>query len=171
MRIFFTRYYFDFLLNYDSLRSVGITLIFSTDYLEEYDWIAKYTKVEWSSSLDHGLGLFRVVVLFDFAILPLAFKNATVCPAIDASAVLQAVLVLTFVSLKQLVVLVVPVAFTSPFHLAATPAALVLMIYADKGPESFHLVGFETSLINCSVRVLDPSLPVPLILIKVSLVN
>lgn len=68
------------------------------------------------------------MALLYFAIFPLSFKDTTVRPAIYSSAMLQAVFVLTFVSLQQLVVLVVPVAFASTFHLAATPAALVFVI-------------------------------------------
>ena len=45
------------------------------------------------------------------------------------------------------------------------------MVDAYKGAETFHEVWFETALVDTSVWVLDPSLSVTTVLVKITLVD
>jgi hypothetical protein len=103
--------------------------------------------------------------------LPIANVDPAVGPSVFSVAMFEAVLVLSFVGLEQFVVLVVPVTFASAGHFASSPAALVLVVYADQRAETLHEVGLEAAFVDCAVSILDSAFAVAGILVKISFID
>ena len=82
----------------------------------------------------------------------------------------EAVLVLTLVSFKKFIVLIVPVALACAFHLAGLPTALVFVVDSYQSTEAFHEVSLETAFIDSAIGVLDSPFSMATVLVEITLV-
>lgn len=108
--------------------------------------------------------------LFYLTLDPFTLKNSTVTPTILPLSMLSPIIILSFISLENFIVIIKPRTFSPSMHLTVTPTPFVFMIDPYQSSKTLDNIVFEISFINRAVNIFYRTLSVAQIRVKLSFI-